>query len=186
MKKTARVIVTYRCDRKCENCCNEHIRNVPEVQFEDLLEYDEIVITGGEPMLIAPRVVEMVHRLQANGFTGNIYLYTAMFKRNHWAHKTLVKEVTGITYTLHFPVLREDVVQAYDLNQYIRDNLDNQNNSRADRLFYDSRCWLFMDEIMKGTQNANHWTEVRSLRWKDGECPVPEHEELLFYDLEKE
>ena len=40
MKKTARVIVTYRCDRKCENCCNEHIRNVPEVQFEDLLGYD--------------------------------------------------------------------------------------------------------------------------------------------------
>lgn len=186
MKKTARVIVTYKCNRKCENCCNEHIGNVPEVQFEDLMKYEEIVITGGEPMLIAPRVVEMVHRLRTNGFTGRIWLYTATFNVNHWAHKMLIKEVDGITYTVHSPTSRKDISCAAKLNLYIRDNLDNQHNSRSDRLLYDSRSWACMDEIMADTKDGNHWSKIKSLKWKEDECPIPENEELLFYDLEKE
>ena len=51
MKKTARVIITYDCPRDCQSCCNKHIGDVPQVKFEDLLSYEEIVITGGEPML---------------------------------------------------------------------------------------------------------------------------------------
>ena len=77
MKDVARVIVTYNCPRGCPNCCNEHIGNIPAVEFKDLLKYKELVITGGEPMLIGERVVEMIHRLRASGYAGKIWLYTA-------------------------------------------------------------------------------------------------------------
>lgn len=30
------------------------------------------------------------------------------------------------------------------------------------------------------------WDSVRWLEWKTEECPVPDNEELVFYDLEKE
>lgn len=186
MKKTARVIVTYKCSKKCENCCNEHIRDVPEVRFEELLKYKEIVITGGEPMLIAPRVVEMIHRLRANGFTEKIWLYTANFRIEHWAHRRLIKEVDGITYTIHFPASKKDILYAANLNQFIRDHFDNRHNARSDRLIYDSRSRNVMDTVMAGTGDGNHWSKIKSLAWKTDECPIPENEDLLFYDLEKE
>ena len=109
MKKAARVIVTYDCPRHCENCCNEHIGNVPEVKFENLLKYEELVITGGEPMLLAPRVVEMIHRLRANGYTGKIWLYTSCIKTARWADREVLKEVDGITYTLHHRPSQNDL-----------------------------------------------------------------------------
>lgn len=53
----ARVIVTMKCNRKCKGCCNEHLGEINRVDFEDLFKYDEICITGGEPMLMSERVV---------------------------------------------------------------------------------------------------------------------------------
>ena len=135
MKKTARVIVTYRCDRKCENCCNEHIRNAPEVQFEDLLEYDEIVITGGEPMLIAMRVFGLVHRLLDRKFRGRIWLYTATFNANSWEHKMLIRYVDGITYTFHADYTNRDISRLKDLTEF----LNSGGLSGSYRLMVDSR-----------------------------------------------
>lgn len=189
MKKTARVIVTYNCPRHCENCCNEHIGDVPEVKFEDLLKYEELVITGGEPMLIASRVVEMIHRLRVAGFTGKIWLYTSSLKVGRWADKAVLKEVDGITYTLHFKPSQIDLRDVRKLSEFIRDNLDNQNHNRSDRLLIDSRC--YNDEVLSiietGTDGSwGHWTSVQSLKWRDDACPLPEGKELVFYDLEKE
>lgn len=46
----ARVIVTMKCNRKCKGCCNEHLGEINRVAFGDLFKYDEISITGGEPI----------------------------------------------------------------------------------------------------------------------------------------
>ena len=189
MKKVARVIVTYKCPRHCENCCNEHIGNVPEVKFEDLMKYEELVITGGEPMLIALRVVEMIHRLRASGFSGKIWLYTSSLKIARWADKAVMKEVDGITYTLHFKPSQIDLRDVRKLSEFIFDNLDNRTHDRSDRLLIDSRCYSveLLRIIASNDHNPlDHWTSIKSLKWKDGECPLPEGEELVFYDLEKE
>ncbi len=180
MKKTARVIVTYRCDRKCENCCNEHIRNAPEVQFEDLLEYDEIVITGGEPMLIAMRVFGLVHRLLDRKFRGRIWLYTATFNANSWEHKMLIRYVDGITYTFHADYTNRDISRLKDLTEF----LNSGGLSGSYRLMVDSR--VMRDISLQDIKGIRKWTDIKALVWKDGACPVPQHEELLFYDLEKE
>lgn len=189
MKKRARVIVTYKCPRQCENCCNEHIGNVPEVKFEDLLKYEELVITGGEPMMLAPRVVEMIHRLRANGYKGKIWLYTSSVKTARWADRAVLKEVDGITYTLHHKPSQNDLRDARKLSKYIQDNLDNRKHERSDRLLIDSRCYT--EEVLSiiglDTEDSwGHWTSVKSLKWKNDECPLPEGEELVFYNLENE
>lgn len=184
MKKTARVIVTYDCPRDCQNCCNEHIGDVPQVRFGDLLKYEEIVITGGEPMLLAPRVVEMIHRLRVNGFTGNIWLYSSCVKVSRWADKAVLKEVDGVTYTVHFKPSVNNLRDARKLSDFIHDNMDNRRNNRSDRLFIDSRCYWEVLKIIGC--DLRHWSVVKALQWREDECPLPEHEELVFYDLAKE
>lgn len=119
MKKTARVIVTYDCPRNCPNCCNQHIENVPQVKFEDLLKYEELVLTGGEPMMIGARVVEMIHRLRVQGFDGKIWLYTAELNTKRWADKAALREVNGITYTFHFEYTQRDIMFLKRLSKYL-------------------------------------------------------------------
>lgn len=64
MKKTARVIVTLKCNRNCPGCCNTNLPEYREVHTdEELLDYEEIVITGGEPMLIPGKVLEFINRM---------------------------------------------------------------------------------------------------------------------------
>lgn len=188
MKDVARVIVTYNCPRRCPNCCNEHIGNVPAVKFEDLLKYKELVITGGEPMLIGERVVEMIHRLRTNGYNGKIWLYTACIKTAKWADRAVLQEVAGITYTLHHKPSHVDLSDARKLNKFILDNLDNRKCNRSDRLLIDSRCYT--EEVLSiiglHDTGTKHWTSVKPLKRKDDECPLPDNEELIYYDLERE
>lgn len=185
MNRSARVIVTFKCNRKCPFCCNQFLEDIPQIySVKELLEYSDIVITGGEPMLIAARVVEMIHQLQALRYEGNIWLYTARLNVDHWAERTVLKEVKGITYTLHNEVLHEDLKLLKRLNEYIKNNLDNSHNSRSDRLLVDSRIYTNLDVLNTGVFNGSHWSKIRSLQWKTEECPIPENEDLLFYDLE--
>lgn len=189
VNKKARVIVTYNCPRQCPNCCNEHIGDVPEVKFKDLLKYEELVITGGEPMLLAPRVVEMIHRLRAQGYTGKIWIYMSAVKTAKWAHRAVISEVDGITFTLHHKPSPIDLRDVGKLSKCILENLDNRTHERSDRLLIDSR-W-YNDEVLSvlglGAADARgHWTSVKALEWKDDSCPLPDGEELIFYDLEKE
>lgn len=79
MKKTARVIVTFRCNRKCPGCCNLNLPEYRKVHTdEELMEYQEIVITGGEPMLIPGKTLEFINRMWDKGYRGKMYLYTSL------------------------------------------------------------------------------------------------------------
>ena len=55
MKKTARVIITSKCDRKCPGCCNSKLDYTSLAKviggITALKDYEEVVITGGEPMI---------------------------------------------------------------------------------------------------------------------------------------
>ncbi|WP_312432736.1 4Fe-4S cluster-binding domain-containing protein [Lacrimispora sp.] len=185
MKDTARVIVTYDCPRSCPNCCNEHIGNVPAVNFEDLLKYKELVITGGEPMMIGARVVEMIHRIRQSGYAGKIWLYTAELNVQRWADKMVLQEVDGITYTFHYEYSQRDITLLKRLTGHIKElNKTGGLNSRSFRLLIDRRLEKEID--WKDIKIPGVWDEVRLLKWKDDECPLPDNEELIYYDLERE
>ncbi|MDF3000872.1 MAG: hypothetical protein K0Q48_991 [Bacillota bacterium] len=188
MKDVARVIVTYDCPRNCPNCCNEHIGDVPAVKFEDLLKYKELVITGGEPMEIAPRVVEMIHRLRESGYKGKLWLYTSCLKTARWADRAVLQEVNGITYTLHHKPSQKDLSDVRKLNNFLMEKLDNRAHDRSDRLLIDSRCYT--EEVLRiiglYDTGTKHWSSIKPLEWKDDVCPIPDNEELIYYDLERE
>lgn len=183
-----RVIVTKKCNRKCKGCCNDYLGLVDKVDFDSLFQYDEIIITGGEPMMISERVVEMIHRLKFSGYQGKIWLYTASSRRlnRYWAVEMLIDEVDGITYTLHYSSkedkLKRDLTDLRRLDQYLADHAWSR-EGKSDRLYIDSR--IYNQEYVDSLKYK--WAVVKPLEWKDnGDCPLPEGEELVFYDLEAE
>lgn len=180
MKNVARVIVTYDCPRNCPNCCNEHIGNVPAVKFEDLLKYKELVITGGEPMMIGARVVEMIHRLRQSGYKGRIWLYTAELNTKRWADKAILREVDGFTYTFHYEYSPRDITLLNRLTDYLGEIDTSKMNNR---LLIDSRL---SSESFWTELKLDNWKSAKLLVWKDDKCPLPGNEELIFYDLERE
>lgn len=182
----ARVIVTKKCNRKCPGCCNNYLGLVDKVSFEDLMKYDEISITGGEPMLISERVVELIHRLRFNGYQGKIWLYTANVHKlkRYWAVEMVIDEVDGITFTLHHSnkedKLKSDLYDLRRLDQYLSES---DRTGKSDRLYIDSRV---VNQEYIDSLNYK-WNVMKSLEWKEnGDCPLPDGEELVVYDLEDE
>ena len=181
-----RVLVTKKCNRRCRGCVNKSLKNIDRVAFEDLLKYEEISITGGEPMLISERVVEMIHRLRFQGYTGKIYLYTtdASNVGKYWGADLCIDEVDGITFTLHFNSnknrLKVDLKNLRKLDKYLRKH---DRSGKSDRLYIDSR--IYDNEYAKSLTGG--WREIRPLEWiANGECEVPVGEECVFYELEAE
>ena len=50
MNKKLRLLVTAKCHNKCPMCCNNQF-DFEKIPVVDRLDYDEISITGGEPLL---------------------------------------------------------------------------------------------------------------------------------------
>ncbi len=174
-KTTARLIVTYRCNRSCPGCCNEHDNSVRKIAYvKELLKYDEIVITGGEPMVIKRDVIKLILLLRSRGFTGKIYMYTAFFEDDTYSD-ILFERLDGITFTLHTEASGDDIESFERLSDIVT------TKSRLNRrLFIDSRIWYKLETLQR---RFPVWNEVRKLEWKD-ECQPAEHEELLYFPLD--
>lgn len=172
-KTTARVIVTYKCNRSCPGCCNGHGNNVRKIEnIQELLEYKEIVITGGEPMLIKEKLLHFLLQLRNMEFKGKIYMYTAFWNPGIYSNEVL-QALDGITFTIHAEADETDTIMWKRLSE----NLRLVKNSR---LFIDERV---LDKFVNPNARRIHlWDEVRKFEWKD-ECKPAEHEELVSYLL---
>lgn len=176
MKKTARVIVTFRCNRKCPGCCD---LNLPEYQKvhtdEELMEYQEIVITGGEPMLIPGKTLEFINRMWDKGYRGKMYLYTSLWN-NKGISKEILKELDGFTFTLHAECSDTDIMALKNLsNSGIL-----QNKDFSSRLVIDKRVY---DRYDLSNINFSRWSVIRKLEWKE-KCDPAANEDLLVYELQ--
>lgn len=85
MKKTARVIITSKCDRKCPGCCNSKLDYTSLAKviggITALKDYEEVVITGGEPMINPAQLYTVIKMLRKQNKRQKIYLYTACLTR---------------------------------------------------------------------------------------------------------
>lgn len=172
MKTTARVIVTKQCNRKCIGCCNESLGDIRKVQYEELLTYKEIIITGGEPMLIAEKVCNFIDKLSSDGYNGKIYLYTASYYMPFECFD-LLQKVDGITYTVHYPVTSSDI----SMLKLIQLEL-HKRKEYSSRISIDSR----IDKELTDVFEPELWDDVRHLEWKD-DCPLPANEKLFLFEL---
>ena len=175
MKKTARVIVTFGCNRKCHGCCNIQL---PEHKVifsdEELMKYQEIVITGGEPMLIPGKVLEFLNCIWEKGYRGKTYMYTS-FWNGKGISKEILKELDGFTFTLHAECTDTDIMALKNLsNSGIL-----QNSNFNSRLVIDKRVY---DRYDLSNINFSRWSVIRKLEWKET-CSPASNEDLLVYEL---
>lgn len=180
MKKIARVIVTYKSDRKSSDFDNRKRKNIPEIKFDDLLNYDELLIVGGELTIMGARLVEMIHRLKAYGYSGMIWLYTSDLDMRRWSDKAVIESISGINYTFRYEYTQKDITALKRLSDYLR-TIDTSN--MHNRLVIDFRL---KQEINWNDIGLDSWDCVRWLKCESNLCEISENEELVFYDLERD
>ena len=167
MKKTLRLIYTPVCNRNCDGCCNKDF-DLPNLPRPDHFNYDEIFITGGEPLLFLDEVIGFIKALRLIT-KAKIYVYTAYLSANSatdFFH--LLKHVDGITLTLH-------EIRDWHLFQRLQSVINRQpeiTDGKSLRL-----------NIFKGFETdidliPNYWRVKDNIEWIKN-CPLPENEVLM-------
>lgn len=137
MKKTARVIITSKCDRKCPGCCNSKLDYTSLAKviggITALKDYEEVVITGGEPMINPAQLYTVIKMLRKQNKRQKIYLYTACLTMDD--HPVILKHLDGITVTVHAEATDEDIRNL----KYMSSNLYDEDLDM--RLFIDKRVY---------------------------------------------
>lgn len=177
-----RLLVTDKCPRSCPKCCNGNF-DLAALPVVDRWDYDEISLTGGEPLMfptpLAERLAQGIRVVcDAKGFAvPRIFLYTALFDVTRLNYATHVFD--GLTLTPH---AAEDVGNFLLLNRiltkiHIRDRCKPGCSLRLN-LFPDMRSVLdgFIRDDPERVGDLSLW-DIRSKEWLD-ECPVPEGEDF--------
>lgn len=168
MNKKLRLLVTEKCNRNCPGCCNKQydINSLPVIT--SFFGYEEIMITGGEPLLFVDRVINLITaiKLMNDAFgipVPKIYIYTAL---NRWQHlEDALTSADGITFTLHS---QQD---AYWLRKHITSWPYMYSQLRSVRLNVFEGIMLSNDIIQSG------W-KINYKTWQN-ECPIPSGEDFM-------
>lgn len=121
--RIARVSVTLDCPRKCPGCCNTYasiMKQARPVRVEEVAGYDQVIVTGGEPMLRLERTLELVNKFWEQNPGAKIYLYTAGFDPGDWASGYLVQVVDGVQYSIHAGASYHDVAMFARVQDFLR------------------------------------------------------------------
>ena len=173
MKKTARVIITFDCNRKCSYCVNKYEDIINQAirikDVYDLIDFDEIVITGEETLLNISRTRIILRELEYVIVPkAKKYLYTAIF--NPDMHM-IIDYLDGMTYTMHTDH-DEDQIDFDGFEEFIR-----QHNNKSYRLAISptlESAFMFYPYL---------WKEIKIKDWKEEDrCEIPEHETLFIYE----
>ena len=157
-----RLLLTKDCDRNCKGCCNKDwdLDNLPQVK--DYSIYDEIYITGGEPMLYPKAILFKFLEIREVS-TAKIYLYTANIT-NLFQTLYILTYLDGITLTLHE---QKDVKDFYALELILR-LIEMKNKSLRLNVFKG----IEVEEI------SSRWKVKKDIEWIKN-CPLPKDEELM-------
>ncbi len=172
MKKKLRLLVTKDCPRDCEGCCNKDwdLDSLPVVDNFD--KYDEIIITGGEPLSknVRSKTTALVDYLQIWYPDKKIIIYTAdCFGLGHFLQ---MHDIGGITLTIH---TTEDLKWFDAVNDKVLNEVQNY------PLVYNERSLRL--NIFKGVHipenlDLSAWTVKDNIEWVKN-CPLPEDEVFM-------
>jgi MoaA/NifB/PqqE/SkfB family radical SAM enzyme len=168
----ARLLITEECERNCPYCCNQYESIMSKMQtihgLGELQGYDEVMITGGEPMLDPERTLMIAAELKIRDPERPVYLYTALFDP---AIEKILDVVDGVHYTVHENASGADVLGLSAFHGMI------MNRRGSYRLF------IHPDSGISITLATWVWSRIEMKPWltEDG-CCLPEGEELLLLE----
>jgi hypothetical protein len=160
-----RLIVTDKCERDCSGCCNKLYDLTSLPVCDDYRGFDEVIITGGEPLLVLSRVYDVIEKVRNQSPESFVILYTALRRDNNSAVDAYKVSVflDGMTVTLHYP---EDVPQVRRLAEMIS-HMKGHGNLRLN---------VFDDISVEGIP-LNKWN-VRHTHWHKNKS-LPDGEVLM-------
>ena len=175
--KKLRLLLTSDCNRNCEGCCNKDwdLDSLPVCT--DYSGYNEIMITGGEPMLYPEKIRECTSKIWGsislkwdNIFKKSpcVYLYTAWTKRPiELIDLLMVRWIDGLTLTLHN---QDDVNGFENLNERLM----------VYKFKYSLRLNVFKGVDLSGI-DLSLWKVKDNIEWiKD--CLLPEDEVFMRFE----
>ena len=175
--KTARVITTLKCTRNCSYCVNkkqnikDQMKPLPEIS--ELIEYDLICLTGGEPLLEFEKTKRLITALRSTKFDILIYMYASIWTADL---QFLLPFLDGIHYTLHNykPVTQYQNTKDFRKAQELFIPYSNKKSFRLS---------LSPDIANEIPIIPYVWKEIRIKKWfSTEECIVPVHEDLFILE----
>ena len=169
--KKLRLLVTKECHNNCPKCCNK-LYDLDSIPVIDRFDYDEVCITGGEPMLDFKYVLNVASMFKTIALcqdrTIKVYIYTANMSNAQFL--ALSKVVDGFVYTPHSDA---DVGTFIDLNNSMLRNTFFR--IRVEQLSLRLNLFADVKEQLHG-EDFSLW-KIKDMEWLD-DCPVPEGEDF--------
>lgn len=159
--KKLRLILFEECDRDCEGCCNKDWHLDTLERETDFTGYDEIMLTGGEPMLRPLIVMDTAINIRKKT-NAKIYMYTAKIN-NYYEILAVLHYINGITVTLHE---QQDIPDFNWLNSIL-------SRYELDKSF---RLNVFKNVDISNI-DTSIWKVKYEIEWID-KCPLPKNEVL--------
>jgi len=163
--KKLRLLITKKCNRHCEGCCNKDwdLEKLPICK--SFKGYDEIILTGGEPMLFPNLVIDIINKIRIENPLAKIYMYTAFIFTVRSLE--ILNLLDGITVTLH---TQSDVKKFKWFNNHLFFSTKN---------FYKSlRLNIFNGIKLSKYINLNNWQVKKNIKWIKN-CPLPKDEVFM-------
>lgn len=169
-----RLLLTVHCNRACPGCCNNDWDlsglEICDPETEDWNQYDELLITGGEPLLYPEALIELSAKAKARSSKLRVYVYTA-YTENLFVYEALLPYVDGFTFTLHE---QADVQFAKDLSDMLMHKFK-QTLNKSFRMNIFSSIQVDAETFERFYRCTPFWKIKADMKWIE-DCPLPDGE----------
>lgn len=164
-------MVTAKCYNNCPLCCNKQF-DMNAIPVVDRWDYDEIMITGGDPMLYPNRLEDLLESIRwitsEMGRDTKLYLYTSRVAWDKLDRFIKHKYIDGIVLAPH---------STDDLKYFRKVNFELLQKTKYG---YDIDCSLILKVFPETKdalpENLKVW-KVKETQWIEN-CPLPEGEDF--------
>lgn len=174
--KKARVMVTQVCNRSCTYCCNtEAMMTLAQAKkLDEIRGFDEVMITGGEPLLKPEATEAILDVLRRNNPDASFYLYTAWCPSGHNAVlESILGKLDGIQYTLHTNSREMDIERFARMQILIGGR-----RWGGDAGPFSARLYIVPGMWQSFELRPDYWDRIEKKPWVE-DCPLPEGETLF-------
>lgn len=165
LRMKLRLLLFKECGRNCFGCCNKtwDLDALPVAdKYDDFVGWDEILLTGGEPLLKPEVVVHVANYIRMTS-AAKVFVYTA--KTDYKPFVQVMRLVDGMTVTLH----EQSDVEKFALLNEILDYEELEGKSLRLNVF-------------KGVQltgiDLGKWKVKADMEWIEN-CPLPLNEVFM-------